>query len=270
LPWQDNDISDLDVKIRENRKQLKRQLKRAVATLQDVSMTVELIVSDRERFTHLISPQELSSRQQFVTSSQQRLHRIQQDVTMIQNMIAPTVTEQSRDDNRPGSSSAGSLSNGSSGALPLTPSNHQQHPSDRLTTNASSGGFWATPKTRNGSASTSLLSSDSENGREGDAAFHDSQARTSLLLQKQDETLDVLGEAVIRVGYMADNIHDEINQQNKMLTEMDADLTNAEQELGVVMGKLGKFLQTKDKWQLGTVLAMSLTVVILFFLVLYT
>lgn len=97
----------------------------------------------------------------------------------------------------------------------------------------------------------------------------DSQARQSLLLQHQDETLDELGDAVVKVGHMAETIHEEIGQQNKMLTDMEEDLENVEEELGMVMGKLAKFLQTKDRWQLGTIVCLSFTVVLLFLMVLY-
>ena len=97
----------------------------------------------------------------------------------------------------------------------------------------------------------------------------DNQAQTSLLMEQQDETLDELGEAVTRVGEMAEGISEEIEQQNKMLDELDEDLTNVEEELGMVMGKLAKFLKTKDRWQLRTILILCLVVVILFFLVLY-
>ena len=89
-------------------------------------------------------------------------------------------------------------------------------------------------------------------------------------MQEQDETLDELGEAVNRVGDLAGNIHDEIGLQNKMLEQMEEDMTDAEEQLGFVMGKLGKFLKTKDKWQLRLIVALSLTVVVLLFLVLYS
>jgi syntaxin 6 len=98
----------------------------------------------------------------------------------------------------------------------------------------------------------------------------DSQAKQSLLMQAQDETLDELGEAVTRVGEMAENIHEEIGLQNKMLTTMEEDLSDAEEKLGVVMGKLAKLLKTKNKCHLGTILILSLVVVVLFFLVIYT
>ena len=51
---------------------------------------------------------------------------------------------------------------------------------------------------------------------------------------------------------------------------MEEDLTHAEEELGLVVGKLAKFLHTKNSWQLGTILCLIATVVVLFFLVLYT
>jgi syntaxin 6 len=96
------------------------------------------------------------------------------------------------------------------------------------------------------------------------------QARASLLMQRQDETLDALDAAVSRVGDMAVAIGEEVNEQNKMLDEMTTDLENVEEELGLVMGKLAKFLKTKNSWQLGTIMFLMATVVILFFLVLYT
>jgi syntaxin 6 len=111
---------------------------------------------------------------------------------------------------------------------------------------------------------------DEEHDIENTAFIADSQAHTSLLLQQQDETLDELGEAVTRVGQMAENIHQEIGYQNKMLTDMEDDLADAEEKLGLVMGKLAKFLKTKDKWQLGTILMLTLVALILFCLVLTT
>lgn len=98
----------------------------------------------------------------------------------------------------------------------------------------------------------------------------DAQARQSLLMQQQDDTLEELDVAVGRVGDMAGHIHQEIDQQNKMLGEMSDDLDRVEEELGLVMGKLGRFLQTKDKWQLRTILLLALITIVLFLLVLYT
>lgn len=96
------------------------------------------------------------------------------------------------------------------------------------------------------------------------------RSETMLMMQQQDDTLDGLSSAVTRVSHMAGTIHEEIETQNKMLTELDDDLADAEEQLGVVMGKLGKLLKTKNRCQIGLILVLSLIVLVLFFLVLYT
>lgn len=83
-----------------------------------------------------------------------------------------------------------------------------------------------------------MLGAETDNQKENTNYIIDSQVRSSILMQQQDETLEDLDVAVTRVGHMAETIHDEIGAQNKMLDEMDEDLTNAEEQLGIVMGKL--------------------------------
>jgi syntaxin 6 len=100
--------------------------------------------------------------------------------------------------------------------------------------------------------------------------FINNQASSQLMMEEQDETLDELDGAVVRVGHMAENIHEELGHQNKMLNEVEDDLENAEEQLGLVMGKLAKILKTKKKWQLCTILALSMIVIVLLFLVLHT
>ena len=97
----------------------------------------------------------------------------------------------------------------------------------------------------------------------------DQRTQSQVMLRRQDDTLDDLGEAVVRVGNISSIIHEELGQQNKMLKELDEDLTDAEEKLGFVMGKLAKLLKTTNKCQLGTILMLSLVVVILFFMVIY-
>ncbi|VEU37724.1 unnamed protein product [Pseudo-nitzschia multistriata] len=98
----------------------------------------------------------------------------------------------------------------------------------------------------------------------------DNQAQSSMLIQEQDETLDELGEAVTRVGELAEHIGEEIGHQNRMLDDLDQDMTNAEEELGLVMGKMAKFMGTKDRWQLRTILILTLIMIVLLFLVIYS
>ena len=115
-----------------------------------------------------------------------------------------------------------------------------------------------------------MMGAETEEQRKNTDFIVDSQAKTTMLMRQQDDTLDELDVAVTRVGHMAGNIHEEIGAQNKMLDEMDEDLAKAEEELGVVMGKLGKLLKTKDKGTLSLILCLTLTVIVLFLLVIYT
>ena len=104
-----------------------------------------------------------------------------------------------------------------------------------------------------------------------DANFlEEGRSETLMMMKQQDETLDDLDQAVTRVGYMAETIHEEIDQQNKMLKDLEDDLADAEEQLGVVMGKLAKLLKTKNKCQIGLIIILSLVVLLLFFLVIYT
>ena len=96
------------------------------------------------------------------------------------------------------------------------------------------------------------------------------RSETLSMMRQQDETLDDLDLAVTRVSYIADTIHEEIETQNKMLTRLGEDLSDAEEQMGVVMGKLGKLLKTKSKCQIGLILILSAIVLVLFFLVIYT
>jgi syntaxin 6 len=100
--------------------------------------------------------------------------------------------------------------------------------------------------------------------------IQNNHASAQLMMEQQDEALDELDGAVTRVSHMAENIHEELGHQNKMLNELEDDLQNAEEQLGLVMGKLAKVLKTKSRCQLGTILTLSVVVVVLFFLVIYT
>lgn len=95
------------------------------------------------------------------------------------------------------------------------------------------------------------------------------QAQTSVLMQEQYETLDELGEAVARMGEMAGTIGKEIGTQNTMLDDLDQNMADAEEELGVVLGKLAKFIGTKNMWHLRAVFTLTVIVIVMFVLVIY-
>jgi syntaxin 6 len=203
---------------KDTKKQLKRHLKNAESTLKDVSLTVQAIENDRNKFIH-IDDSQLYERRSFVNTSKGRIQHAKDE------MNSDTVRNKLLQDER-----------------------------NKAIRRSGDG----------------LLGATNDVERRNTDFVLDNQAQTSLLMEQQDETLDELGEAVVRVGEMAGAISEEIGHQNKMLDELDQDMTNVEEELGLVMGKLAKFLHTKDPWQLRTILCLSLTVVILFFLVLYS
>jgi syntaxin 6 len=204
--------------LKDAKKQLKRHIKNAESTLNDVQMTVQLIENDRDKFQE-ISDNELYERSSLVHTSRDRLNKAKEEMTSPAVKAKMLQDERSKALRRAGADSLGA-----------------KNDAERMNT----------------------------------SFIVDSQARTSLLMQHQDETLDELDAAVTRVSHLAEHIHEEVGQQNKMLSEMEEDLADAEEQLGVVMGKLGKFLQTKDRFQLGTIMALFFTVLVLFFLVVYT
>ncbi len=115
---------------------------------------------------------------------------------------------------------------------------------------------------------TKSFETENENDEEAQFLGND-HATAQLMMKQQDETLDDLDDAVVRVGHMAGHIHEELGSQNKMLNELEDDLQNAEEQLGLVMGKLGKLLKTTNKWQLRTIMILCLIVIVLLFLVMY-
>lgn len=204
--------------LKDAKKQLKRHIKNAELTLRDVEMTVQLVESDREKFTH-VDDKELHERRSLTQTSRERIEKAKKEMNAEAVRAKLLADERAKAIRRAGSDNLGAT---------------------------------------NGAE------------RENTEFIVDSQARTSLLMQHQDETLDELDAAVTRVGYMAENIHEEIGQQNKMLTDLSDDLDKAEEELGMVIGKLAKFLQTKDRFQLCMIVTLFVTAIILFLLVLYT
>jgi syntaxin 6 len=219
--------------LKDAKKQLKRHIRNAEATLKDVQLTISVVETQKTRFSH-ITPSDLYERKSLVTTSLDRLGRAKLDMSSdaIQQKMA--ADERAKLERRR--------------LIELENNNNR----------------------RTGNMGNDIESNNSGNANAVSSFMEESKAQTSMLLQRQDETLDELGEAVTRVGQMAENIHQEIGHQNRMLSAMEDDLADAEEKLGMVMGKLAKFLKTKDKWQLRTIILLVFVALILFFLVLAT
>ncbi|KAL7531017.1 hypothetical protein ACHAWF_003596 [Thalassiosira exigua] len=228
--------------IKEIKKQLKRHVKHAESTLRDLETTVRVVERGREKFPH-IRDAELAERRRFVDDAKDRLARAKTDLQsdeVKQKLVRDerALTERRRAQKK--------------GRVASAP------PGDRGASGAAKGGYGPARDLEEGGSNGIGESDDPE------------RAETLMMMRQQDETLDGLDAAVTRVGYMAETIHEEIETQNVMLKDLEEDLADAEEQLGVVMGKLAKLLKTKSKCQIGLIVALSLIVLVLFFLVIYT
>lgn len=210
----DTAVNTHDVK--ETKKQLRRHTKNVESTLRDLSSTLRLVETQRDRFPN-ISDAELYERRTFVCTCADRIKHTRAE------MNAEAIRTKLMSDER------------------------------------------AKAQRRMGFRGERSLEV-----REDEGFLEKSQASAHLMLRQQDETLEELDEAVGRVGNMAENIHEELGQQNKTLGSLEEDLEDAEEKLGLVMGKLAKMLKTKSKLQLGTILLLSAVVIVLVVLVIYT
>jgi hypothetical protein len=106
------------------------------------------------------------------------------------------------------------------------------------------------------------------NGRGGP---QDSLARQQQLMQQQDAGLEMLGQHAERLGEMSMQIHEELGQQNRILTEMDDELDEANQNLDLVTRKTKEFIQASGGTKnFVVILTLAVIVLVLFFLILYT
>ena len=224
--------------IKETKKQLKRHIKHAESTLTDLETTVRVVERQREKFPH-IHDGEMEDRKEFVRESKSRINNSKMMMQSEEIKHKIMRDERALTERRRGVAGNNGVVGNGRGAL---------------------------PDLEQGNASTNNNNIATNNNNNNSAE----RSETTLMMQQQDEVLDDLDLAVTRVGYMAESIHEEIESQNKMLTELEDDLADAEEQLGVVMGKLAKLLKTKSRCQIGLILLLSLIVLLLFFLVLYT
>ena len=102
------------------------------------------------------------------------------------------------------------------------------------------------------------------------AFIHSSHARVAATIQEQDEGLEQLDGAVDRIHGMAEEIHGELSAQARMLDDMEDELDETTEKMNFVMGKLSKLLKTKDTCQLWTIVALTVVLIVMVFLVIYS
>ena len=97
-----------------------------------------------------------------------------------------------------------------------------------------------------------------------------SQGPVAATIQEQDEGLEQLDGAVDRIHGMAEEIHGELSAQARMLDDMEDELDETTEKMNFVMGKLSKLLKTKDTCQLWTIVALTVVLIVMVFLVIYS
>jgi len=109
---------------------------------------------------------------------------------------------------------------------------------------------------------------DSDSDQEDD--FISQQIRQQQLqMKQQDDGLDMLTESANRLGTLSLGIHEELNQQNNMLDDMENELDKATTNLEIVTKKTRELIKKSGgKRNFLIILSMSIVVVILLYLIL--
>ena len=112
---------------------------------------------------------------------------------------------------------------------------------------------------------------DSDSSDDGNDFISQQVRNQRQQLKKQDEGLDMLSKSADRLGQLSMNIHEELGQQNKLLDDMEEDLDRTTVQLGFVTRKTRELiLKSGGKKNFLLVAGLSLVVVILVFLIIYT
>ena len=91
-----------------------------------------------------------------------------------------------------------------------------------------------------------------------------------LLMEEQDQVLDSMEVTIQNVGGMATAMGSELDEQTIALNSLDEDLDRALQRMNKVEKTMGKLLKTSNRCTMYLVLFLSVIIVILFLLVIYT
>ncbi|OQR81748.1 hypothetical protein THRCLA_23304 [Thraustotheca clavata] len=95
--------------------------------------------------------------------------------------------------------------------------------------------------------------------------------QVEMEMQKQDEELGVLHDAVKRLGVLSNNITVELDTQNPMLDEINAETDRAQENLDIITKKTRELVkQAGGMKNLCIIIALSLVLIILTYLVIMT
>ena len=84
------------------------------------------------------------------------------------------------------------------------------------------------------------------------------------IIQRQDDTLTELARVTDRLGQTAIVINTEIQDQQRLLSELDRSVDRQQEKMNYVMGKMAKLLKTNDTKQLMSVIILMGVAIFLF------
>jgi predicted RNase H-like nuclease (RuvC/YqgF family) len=96
------------------------------------------------------------------------------------------------------------------------------------------------------------------------------QSQQQEIYRVQDEHLEELSKGASRLGEMADTIHNELSEQDRMLSDLEDGVQNTSAKMDFVTGRIGKLLNTKSRCKIWTIVLLTVVLVILIFCVFYT
>lgn len=82
-------------------------------------------------------------------------------------------------------------------------------------------------------------------------------------MKKQDMSLGILEEGVDNLSNMANGIHDEIQQQDKLLDTLDTDVSDAQNRLNQARDKMQELMKTNNKCQFWTIIILFIVAFIM-------
>ena len=96
------------------------------------------------------------------------------------------------------------------------------------------------------------------------ASINASKSIQQQIIAQQDDTLNELARVTDRLGQTAVVINTELQDQQRLLHELDQDIDRQQEKMNYVMGKMAKLLKTSDTKQLIFVLILLVIAVVLF------
>lgn len=103
--------------------------------------------------------------------------------------------------------------------------------------------------------------------RANDDFIGDQQQRQAMMKQETNQHLDAIGHHVNNLGVMAQTINVELDEQDRMIGDLDKDVDEAQASMNVAMKQMSKLLKTKDPCTIWIVIILMVVLVILFILV---